>query len=74
MGYRGGARAVEAEDPRGEDDGQRGGKHIGRPRKPVDWRKYEELGEKGLSLRDIARVLGVEYSTLRRRIREEYKR
>jgi len=50
------------------------GKHVGRPRKPIDWRKYEELRRKGLSLRDIARVLGVGYSTLRRRIKEEYKR
>ena len=54
------------------------GKHVGRPRKPIDrkpidWRKYEELRRKGLSLRDIARVLGVGYSTLRRRIKEEYK-
>jgi putative DNA-invertase from lambdoid prophage Rac len=48
------------------------GKHIGRPKKPIDWRKYKELRSKGLSLRDIARVLGVGYSTLRRRIKEEY--
>jgi len=46
------------------------GKHVGRPRKPIDWRKYEELRAKGLSLKDIARVLGVGYSTLRRRLKE----
>jgi DNA invertase Pin-like site-specific DNA recombinase len=50
------------------------GKHVGRPKKPIDWKKYEDLRRKGLSLRDIARVLGVGYSTLRRRLREEYKR
>ncbi|MCE4599094.1 MAG: recombinase family protein [Desulfurococcales archaeon] len=50
------------------------GKHVGRPRKLIDWRKYEELRSKGLSLKDIARVLEVGYSTLRRRLREEYKR
>ncbi len=50
------------------------GKHVGRPRKPIDRRKYEELRRKGLSLRDIVRVLGVGYSTLRRRVKEEYKR
>jgi len=49
------------------------GKHIGRPRKPIDWKKYEELRRKGLSLKDIARVLGVGYSTLRRRLREKHK-
>ena len=48
------------------------GKHIGRPRKPIDWKKFRELRSKGLSLRDIARVLGVGYSTLRRRLREEH--
>ncbi|ABM81001.1 hypothetical protein Hbut_1166 [Hyperthermus butylicus DSM 5456] len=50
------------------------GKRVGRPRKPIDWKKYEELRGKGLSLRDVARVLGVGYSTLRRRLREEYER
>lgn len=33
------------------------GKHVRRPRKPIDWRKYEELRRKGLSLRDITRGL-----------------
>jgi putative DNA-invertase from lambdoid prophage Rac len=46
------------------------GKHVGRPRKPIDWRKFEEYRQKGLSLRDIARLLGVSYTTLRRRLKE----
>ena len=46
------------------------GKHVGRPRKHVDIRKVRELMEKGVSLRDIARILGVGYSTLRRRLKE----
>ncbi len=46
------------------------GKHIGRPRKEIDWRKFEEYRRKGLSLRDIARLLGVSYSTLLRRLKE----
>ena len=46
------------------------GKHIGRPRKNVDLRKVKELRRKGLSYADIARLLGVSYSTLRRRLKE----
>ncbi len=46
------------------------GKHIGRPRKEIDWHKFEEYRRKGLSLRDIARLLGVSYSTLLRRLKE----
>jgi len=47
------------------------GKHVGRPRKPIDWRKVKQLREKGLSYRAIARLLGVGYSTLLRRVKEE---
>ena len=46
------------------------GKRIGRPRKWVDRRKVEYYLRKGLHLTDIARLMGVSYSTLRRRIRE----
>jgi len=48
------------------------GKHIGRPRKKIDWKKFREYREKGLSLRDIARLLNVSYSTLLRRIKEKH--
>ena len=47
------------------------GKHVGRPRKTIDWRKVKQLREKGLSYRAIARLLGVGYSTLLRRMKEE---
>ena len=46
------------------------GKHVGRPRKEIDWKKVKKLREKGLSWRDIARLLDVGYSTLMRRKRE----
>jgi len=46
------------------------GRHVGRPRKPIDLNKVRELREKGLSLADIARLMGVSYSTLRRRLKE----
>lgn len=46
------------------------GKHIGRPRIHIDMNKVRQLRAKGLSYRDIARLLGVSYSTLMRRKRE----
>lgn len=46
------------------------GKHVGRPRKEIDWRKFEEYRRKGLSLRDCAKLLGISYSTLLRRLKE----
>jgi putative DNA-invertase from lambdoid prophage Rac len=50
------------------------GKRIGRPRREVDLKRVEELKAKGLSLRDIARLLGVSYTTLRRRLREHVEK
>ncbi len=47
------------------------GKHVGRPRKRIDVERVRRLREKGLSYRAIARLLGVSYDTLLRRIREE---
>ena len=47
------------------------GKHVGRPRKRIDMERVRRLREKGLSYRAIARLLGVSYNTLLRRIREE---
>ncbi len=49
------------------------GKHVGRPRKEIDWRKFDEYRRKGLSLRDIARLLNISYSTLLRRLKERNK-
>jgi len=46
------------------------GKHVGRPRKEVDIRKVMELRAKGLSYSDIARIFGVSYHTIRRRLLE----
>lgn len=46
------------------------GKHVGRPPKHVDWRKVRELREKGVSWKDIARILDIGYTTLLRRARE----
>jgi len=46
------------------------GKQIGRPRKQVDRRKVEYYLKKGLHLTDIAKLLGVSYTTLRRRVKE----
>lgn len=48
------------------------GKHIGRPRKEIDWKKFKEYRRKGLSLRDCAKLLGISYSTLLRRLREKH--
>jgi len=45
------------------------GKRIGRPPKKIDMKKVEELREKGVSLRDIARIMNVGYSTLLRKIK-----
>jgi len=50
------------------------GKHVGRPRKEVDLRKVRALRARGVSYADIARILGVSYSTLRRRLREARRR
>lgn len=49
------------------------GKHIGRPRKEIDWKKFQEYRRKGLSLRDCARLLNISYSTLLRRLKEMNK-
>jgi len=54
----------------GLERARREGKHIGRPRKEVDMRKVMELRKKGVSYRDIAKIMGVSYSTLLRRVRE----
>lgn len=45
------------------------GKHVGRPPIPIDMKKVKEYREKGLSYRDIARLLGVNYYTLLRRVK-----
>jgi len=54
----------------GLERARREGKHIGRPRKPIDLKKVEEYRRKGISLRDIARLMGISYSTLYRRLKE----
>jgi len=45
------------------------GKHVGRPKKEIDLKKVKELKAKGLSYRDIARLLDVSYTTLWRRLK-----
>ncbi len=40
------------------------GKHVGRPFREINWRKVEELREKGLSYSSISRVMDIPYSTL----------
>ena len=47
------------------------GKHVGRPRKNIDWRRVKQLRDRGLSYRAIAKLLGVSYNTLLRRLKEE---
>ncbi len=47
------------------------GKHVGRPKVKINMRKVRELRAKGVSYRDIARILGVNYYTLLRRVKEE---
>lgn len=47
------------------------GKHIGRPKVKINMKKVEELRSKGVSYKDIARILGVNYYTLLRRVKEE---
>ncbi|RLF18675.1 MAG: hypothetical protein DRJ68_06650, partial [Thermoprotei archaeon] len=49
------------------------GKKLGRPRKDVDLKKVLDLRRKGVSLRDIARLMNVSYSTLLRRLKEKGK-
>jgi len=46
------------------------GKHIGRPKAVVDLKRVEQLRSKGLSLRDMAKLMGISYSTLLRRLKE----
>jgi len=58
----------------GLERARREGKRIGRPRKPIDLKKVEDYRRRGLSLRDIARLLGVSYSTLYRRLKEARKK
>jgi len=45
------------------------GKRIGRPPKKIDFKKVKELRSKGVSYKDIARILDVGYSTLLRKIK-----
>ncbi len=47
------------------------GKHVGRPKVKINMRKVRELRAKGVSYRDIARILDVNYYTLLRRVKEE---
>lgn len=37
----------------------------------IDWRRVKQLREKGLSYRAIAKLLGVGYNNLLRRMKEE---
>lgn len=43
---------------------------VGRPRKPINFRKLVKLAEQGLSIRQMAKKLGVSDRTLRRRIQK----
>ena len=54
----------------GLERAKREGKRIGRPRKEVDIGKVLELRRKGVSFKDIARLMSVSYSTLKRRLKE----
>lgn len=47
------------------------GKHIGRPKVKINMKKVKELRAKGVSYKDIARILDVNYYTLLRRVKEE---
>jgi len=49
------------------------GKHVGRPPKPIDWKRVDELRKKGVSYRDISKIIEVPYSTLLRRIKKRRK-
>ena len=46
------------------------GKHVGRPRKPVNKRVVLRYLEKGLTMSAVARIVGVSPKTLKRRLRE----
>ena len=46
------------------------GKHVGRPPKRIDMNLVMQLRAKGVSLAAIAKIMGVGYSTLRRRVRQ----
>ena len=50
------------------------GKHLGRPRRDFDLRPVLALKEKGHSIREISKMMGVPRTTIRRRLSELEKR
>lgn len=54
----------------GLERARREGKRIGRPPAKIDRRKVEDLMRKGVSMKDMSRILGVGYSTIRKYIRK----
>ena len=49
------------------------GVHIGRPRKEINMKEVEKLLKKGVSKSAIAKILGVSYATLYRKLKEVQK-
>ncbi|RLG72143.1 MAG: hypothetical protein DRO23_10915 [Thermoprotei archaeon] len=47
------------------------GKRIGRPRKQVNMRKVKYYLNKGLSIRAVAKIIGVSPQTIVRRLKEQ---
>ena len=46
------------------------GKHIGRPKRKINWREFDKWRKKGLSVSAISRVMDIPYPTLIVKVRE----
>jgi len=49
------------------------GKHIGRPKRKINWREFDKWRKKGLSVSAISRVMDIPYPTLIVKAREREK-
>lgn len=56
-----------------EEHGTKSGKPMHRPPKKVDWKKYDELIEKKISIPSIAKILGMTKKTLYNKIEKRGK-
>ena len=71
-------QTAEVQNPRpsparSEAARKNGEKSLGHPRVPMDWREFERLRRKGLSVAAIARQVGISRWTLKRRIAERLR-
>lgn len=57
----------------GQERARAEGKHCGRPRRQINWRKVDENLAKGLSLSAVSRLMDIPYSTLLRQKADQSK-